>query len=262
MKHLFSPAGEAALLATMAAQPLLAFDFDGTLAPIVARPDDARVPMPVAQRLQRLAERLTVVIITGRRLDDVEHRLLFKPAHIVGNHGAEDPADADAAVPGEAPGGPATRALDGLRGRLQQALPQLAAAGVTLEDKGASIALHYRLARDRALAQRSLQQLLQPLEPGLRRFSGKMVENIVAAAAHDKAQALARLQRRYGAAAAVFVGDDVNDEPVFARGEPSWLTVRVGRDDPGSQARFFLDSPIELPLMLDRMLQALAPGPG
>jgi trehalose 6-phosphate phosphatase len=55
----------------------------------------------------------------------------------------------------------------------------------------------------------------------------------------------------------VFVGDDVNDEPVFARPEPSWLTVRVGQDDPMSQARYFLDGPADLPRLLDRMLEAL-----
>ena len=57
MRHLFTPEGEAALAATMARRPLLAFDFDGTLAPIVARPDDARVPAAVEHRLERLAPR-------------------------------------------------------------------------------------------------------------------------------------------------------------------------------------------------------------
>jgi hypothetical protein len=102
MKRLFTPEGEAALTDTMRRQPLLAFDFDGTLAPIVARPDDARVPPAVAHRLQRLAGRLPVAIVSGRRVQDVRRRLLFAPWRIVGNHGAEDdghsPADRDAAA--------------------------------------------------------------------------------------------------------------------------------------------------------------------
>ena len=65
MKRLFTPEGETALADTMRRQPLLAFDFDGTLAPIVARPDDARVPPAVAHRLQRLASRLPVAIVSG-----------------------------------------------------------------------------------------------------------------------------------------------------------------------------------------------------
>ena len=50
------------------------------------------------------------------------------------------------------------------------------------------------------------------------------------------------------------IGDDVNDEPVFERNEPSWLTVRIGHDIVGSKARWFLHGPAELPTMLDRML--------
>jgi trehalose 6-phosphate phosphatase len=253
MKHLFSTEGDAALLATMAAWPLLAFDFDGTLAPIVARPDDARVPMGVAQRLQRLAARLPVAIISGRRVDDVRDRLQFVPAHIIGNHGAEDPMVGLDEF--------AVAALQGLRERLRDRhQAALADAGVWVEDKGASLALHYRLARDREAALAAIAHALDDLDPGLRVFGGKMVSNIVAQEAPDKAEALARLTQRCRAEAALFVGDDVNAEPVFARGESRWLTVRVGRDDPTSKARFFLSSLAELPLMLDRMLAAM-PGP-
>jgi trehalose 6-phosphate phosphatase len=71
--------------------------------------------------------------------------------------------------------------------------------------------------------------------------------------APDKAQALSRLVARCGAPAALFVGDDVNDEPVFARREPSWLTVRVGRDDPATKAMYCLDGGIQIVTLLDRI---------
>jgi trehalose 6-phosphate phosphatase len=70
----------------------------------------------------------------------------------------------------------------------------------------------------------------------------------------DKGDALASLVRRSGAGAAVFVGDDVNDEAVFMRPEPHWLTVKIGREDPLSRAMFFLDSDAELAVMLQKML--------
>ena len=79
MRHLLSARGEAALAALMRRRPLLAFDFDGTLAPIVARPEDARVPAAVAARLAVLALRLPVAIVTGRAIGDVRHRLGFEP---------------------------------------------------------------------------------------------------------------------------------------------------------------------------------------
>ena len=246
MKHLFSPEGDAALAATMALQPLLAFDFDGTLAPIVARPEEARVSIAVSWRLDQLARRLPLAIVSGRSVDDVRARLSFTPGFIVGNHGAEDPL--------AAPSTSAPAALDGIRARMHPQLHLLDAAGVTVEDKYHSIALHYRLARDRVLALGVIERLLDSPGPGVHVFGGKQVVNIVAANAPDKADAVARLAQRCGARSVIFIGDDINDEPVFARAEPSWLTVRVGRDDPTSQARFCLESSGEVASMLDRML--------
>jgi trehalose 6-phosphate phosphatase len=248
MKRLFTPEGEAALQDTMRQRPLVAFDFDGTLAPIVARPADARVPAPVAHRLQRLAGRLPVAVVSGRSVHDVRRRLLFTPWRVIGNHGAEDEADAGAGSGAELMPARALLALHG---------GALRAAGVTVEDKALSIALHYRLASDTAAAQQAIDAVLDTLPPGLAVFGGKMVVNLVAARARDKADAVAALVTASGAPAAVFVGDDVNDEPVFARNEPSWLTVRIGQDDPHSQAQWFLDGPAELPHLLDRMLETL-----
>jgi trehalose 6-phosphate phosphatase len=98
MQHLFTPAGEVALAATLLRRPLLAFDFDGTLAPIVARPDDARISQAVSARLKSLAAQLPVAIVTGRAVADVRGRLGFEPRFIVGSHGAEDGLDASAAA--------------------------------------------------------------------------------------------------------------------------------------------------------------------
>jgi len=253
MKRLFTPEGEAALQVTMQQRPLLAFDFDGTLAPIVARPGDARVPAAVAHRLQRLAGRLPVAVVSGRRVHDVRPRLLFTPWRIVGNHGAEDEAEQASAAP--------VVDLTPARVQLEAFAAGLRAAGVVVEDKGLSLALHYRLASDRDAAQRVIDDVVNALPPSLAVFGGKMVVNIVAAKARDKADAVAALVAASGADAAVFVGDDVNDEPVFARPEPTWFTVRVGQDDPNSQARYFLDGPADLPRLLDRMLEALPGAP-
>ncbi len=251
MKHLLLPEGVAALTAQIRRRPLLAFDFDGTLAPIVARPDDAKVPMPIARRLKLLAERLNVAVISGRRVADVRTRLHFNPTYIVGNHGAEDP--------GLPPRQGATSAMDGFRVRLHAVRDMLDRAGVVIEDKGASVALHYRLARDRQAASALIAEVLASLDPDLRSFGGKFVVNVVERASNDKAQALEVLVDRCKADCALFVGDDINDEPVFARHDPSWLTVRVGRDDVQSQAQYFIDSVSEMPTMLEIMQAALMP---
>jgi trehalose 6-phosphate phosphatase len=249
MRHLFSAEGEAALVATMARRPLLAFDFDGTLAPIVARPDDARVPVAVELRLERLSRLLPLAIVSGRRVDDIRTRLSFTPQYIVGNHGAEDPWR-----PQEASASP----LDGVRDRLAEDAESLRKAGVTVEDKRQSIALHYRLSRQRARALEAVNRVAGTLPPGLRAFGGKLVMNIVVEDAPDKAAAVASLVERSGAQAAIFLGDDLNDEPVFAYAPPDWLTVKVGRDDPASRAMYYLDSFSEVATLLERILSILS----
>lgn len=254
MRHLFTSDGELALGAVMRLAPLLAFDFDGTLAPIVARPDDAHVPPAVSQGLAQLAEDLPVAVITGRSVADVRPRLGFHPRYVIGNHGGEDPE--------VGPPSCASQALDALRHRIALHAESLIDAGVEVEDKQYSLALHYRLAPDVGAALMCIEELLQGIDPALKRFGGKCVVNIVGPGLPDKGDALATLLRRTHAGAAVFIGDDVNDEAVFMRAEPHWLTVRIGRDDPLSRAMFFLDSDAELVSVLHRMLALRGKGVG
>ncbi len=258
MQHLFTSDGEAALAAALRRQPLLAFDFDGTLAPIVARPEDARLSQAVSARLKALAAHLPTAIVTGRTVDDVRARLGFEPRYIVGNHGAEDPGQAPAAA---AQGLQLDRLRSRLQARLQARQAELDAAGVRVEDKGASFALHYRLSRQRERALALITDLLSPPDDAWRIFGGKMVVNVTARDAPDKAAALHALVARCGARCAIFAGDDLNDEPVFESSPPDWLTVRIGRDERLSRARFFLDSPAEVAMLLQRML-ALLPAIG
>lgn len=253
MLQLFTPEGEAALAAVMRRHPVLGFDFDGTLAPIVAHPDDARIPGPVAERLQALAALCPIVVVSGRSVEDLRGRLGFVPLHVVGSHGAEDPAGLEA----EAAASAHAAALQPLREHLHRHAADLAASGITLEDKRASIALHYRRARSPALARALLQRLLAPAPTGVRIFGGKRVFNATAHDAPDKARAMHELVRRCAADCALFAGDDVNDEPVFESAPADWLTVRVGRGRGGSHARFFIDGPQQMRELLDRALQAL-----
>ena len=128
---------------------------------------------------------------------------------------------------------------------------------MTVEDKGASIALHYRQAPDRARAIDAINSALDGLGVDLSVSGGKMVVNIVPARANDKAGALRSLVSRAGVDAAVFLGDDVNDEPVFEADEPGWLTICVGRELSNSRARYVLASPHDMPRLLDWMLAEL-----
>jgi len=247
LKPLLGPQGVAALTALVRAPALFAFDFDGTLAPIRPRPDDVHVSATIALRLEKLARARPVAIVTGRQIADVRERLGFTPSWIIGNHGAEDDGDPEAAAR-------AHGALDALRERLRAREDGLAGAGVLVEDKGQSLALHFRTAPDRAAASALIEEVLAGFTSTLHVFGGKLVYNAVAADAPDKAVAVQRLMERAGAHAAFFAGDDVNDEPVFAAARPDWVTVRIGCERRESAARWCVDGPHEMAGVLDRIL--------
>ena len=247
LRPLLGPQGLAALTVLVRSPALFAFDFDGTLAPIRPRPDDVHVSATIALRLEKLARVRPVAIVTGRQIADVRERLGFTPSWIIGNHGAEDEGDPEAATR-------AFHALDALRERLRARGAGLAGAGVLLEDKGQSLALHFRTAPDRAAASTLIEDVLAGFTSTLHVFGGKLVYNAVAADAPDKAVAVQRLIARAGVQAAFFAGDDVNDEPVFMAAQPGWVTVRIGCERRESAARFCVDGPHEMAGVLDRIL--------
>ncbi len=232
MRPLLTPEGMAALRAAMDKSALLAFDFDGTLAPIVDDPDTARPSAAVIEVMADLTRRHTVAIVSGRARDDVIARLGFSPQVVVGNHGADDErrhwsADTLAAVVA-------------WQDRLIANRSSLAHAGVTLEDKGESWTLHYRSAPDPSRARLEISRFIGDLHPRLRAFDGKCCVNIVAIESPDKGDAVERLAQDMRAACVIYFGDDVTDESVYQRHE-EWVTVHVGRDIAAREARFYLE---------------------
>ncbi|MCC6707839.1 MAG: trehalose-phosphatase [Gammaproteobacteria bacterium] len=250
MKHIFSADGKAALRRVIAHTPLLAFDFDGTLAPLVTNPQDAVMPLSVMRRISRLAALLPVAIITGRTVSDVSTRLGFEPRYVIGNHGAEGLEEQSRDL--------YRNVLDAPRALLALHQEQLREHGIQLEDKGLSIALHYRMARDRDEAAAWIRTLLAPIDAPLTLSFGKCVVNVTPAHAPDKGAALKRLVAMEGAAAAVFLGDDVNDESAFAVAERHWLTVRVGNPAMRSAAHYFLDDHAQVAVLLQDMIDLLS----
>lgn len=218
MKNILLPANGAALAEVVRVQPLLVFDFDGTLSPLVDRPDAAGL-RPETRALLRVAALLyPCAVVSGRRRADVAGRLEGIPlVAVIGNHGAE------------AGFGPVERSP---RPEVEAWLEALHAAlgampGVSIEDKDLSVAVHYRHAPERGAARRAIFGVARRL-PGARVFGGRTVVNVVPGDAHDKGDAVARLLPRANRRTAVFVGDDVTDEDAFRHRDVA-LGVRVGR---------------------------------
>jgi trehalose 6-phosphate phosphatase len=196
---------------------LLAFDYDGTLAPIVS--DPARAVMRPATRrlLVALTRRYPCCVISGRSQADAARLLKGIPLQeIIGNHGLE-PWDARQRF---------REQVEGWRPRLSQRLAQF--RGVRIEDKVFSIAVHYRHSRQKRLARSAIVAAAGTLGE-VRTIGGKQVINILPLGAPHKGIALERERARLGCDTAIYVGDDETDEDVFGLDQPGrLLSIRVG----------------------------------
>ncbi|HJV53976.1 MAG TPA: trehalose-phosphatase [Noviherbaspirillum sp.] len=249
MEALFSVAGRRRLDEFARPGLLCAFDFDGTLAPIVPRPEQARLPDAIRGQLVQLSELAPVAVITGRSLADIRGRLGFEPDFIVGNHGLEG-------VPGWEANAARHRALcDGWREQLARALPKLQDPGILVEDKRYSLSLHYRRACNADAASR-LAGLFRLLQPPPRVVPGKQVFNLVPPDAPHKGAALQQLMKAHGASRALYAGDDVTDEDAFRLPRREVLSIRI-EHAPHSAAEFFLAHPQDVALLLSELLSRL-----
>lgn len=257
MQHLLStPEGRRQLDAFATEGLLCAFDFDGTLAPIVQRPGDARLPDATRALLQELQRHAPVAVITGRSVADITPRLGFAPDLLVGNHGLEGVPGARAAAAAEY-----HRTVSaGWRGQLERLLAaEYPDPGVQVEDKQFSLSVHYRHAQAAERAAADLAPLLSSLDPAPRLVAGKCVFNLMPPGAGHKGTALEQLIDETAARSALFVGDDVTDEDAFRVQGRRLLAVRVEASD-NSAAPFYLHGIEEMGQFLGALRERLATG--
>jgi trehalose 6-phosphate phosphatase len=189
-------------MAPVAADPAssaVLLDFDGTLAEIVPRPELAAPAAGAAEAVAELAGRFGLVaVISGRPADEVAGLLGVDGVRYLGLYGLEA-----ASLPSEV----AARAVEAASG----------VAGAWVEDKGASVAVHYRQATDAARAHEELLRALRPVADasGLEAIEGKMVVELVPAGQPRKGGAVRLLLQEHRPRAAMYAGDDLADLEAF-----------------------------------------------
>lgn len=224
---------------------LVASDFDGTLAPIVSNPADAR-PLPTAaEALLALAglPSTSVMLVSGRALSTLrELSSMPPPVDLVGSHGAEFST------------GFAHHIDEELLNRIIAELTEIAATrpGVTVEPKLASVALHVRnaSAADGADALEAARAAARTWDAEV--TAGKAVLEF-AVITTDKGEAIDIIRDRDAATAVVFFGDDVTDEKAFRRMRNGDVGVKVGPGD--TLAGYRVDSPEDVVEALGYLLR-------
>lgn len=246
------PALDAALGRLAATEHLLvALDFDGTLAPFVDRPEDARALPEARLAVERLLEvsHTTVAFVSGRAVDSLQ-RASEAPAGVllVGSHGAEYRFDGvDAHPPLDADDTERVAALAQAFTTFTHDHP-----GTRIERKPAGFAVHTRgVDTDAAFtAEDAARRIVADVYPDATIRDGKDVLEFSVLSA-TKGDAILHLRDYTGATAVLYAGDDVTDEDAFKVLEGEDLALKSG--DGPTVAPFRVAEPIEVAAVLDRL---------
>lgn len=262
MEHLFAAWNDLSAACEAADRILVLADYDGTLTPIVSRPEEAVLSEETRNRLILLASvpKVTVGIISGRELIDVESLVAIGGLYYAGNHGLEVDGPGYRYVNPEAD---KTRPLfHDLAGKLRDALAGI--EGIVLQDKELSLSVHYRLvgAEREAEVERIVRGLVDPLAAAgrVRLNTGKKVWEIRPPVDWHKGKAVAVIRDEVIHEFSVeklltlFLGDDVTDEDAFkAVLPPDGWSVYVGTPPAASAAPYYLEDTAEVGELLYRL---------
>lgn len=233
--------GQLRRLAT-APELIVACDFDGTLAPIVDRPDDARILERSERALTALqqAPGVQVIVLTGRSLESLAAAGLAPDGWVLsGSHGAELSGPASLVGGGGSGVTPLTAeesaGLDALQRRLARIFGR--EPGVRLETKPYGVAVHTRQVRDPVRSDDILDAASRiGSQAGFGVREGKRVREL-SARRSDKGTALQEIRSRMPSAPVLFLGDDVTDEDVFVSLGIDDLGVKVGHGETAAAER-------------------------
>jgi len=228
----------------------LLLDFDGTLTPIARNRTKVRLQPSVRRVLRRLAAhpKVQVYVISGRSLASLRQVVRVPKVRLLGLHGWER---LGVTLPPEQ-----TRLVREAKRWLEQQLPP--SSGISLEDKGFGVGVHYRGAAPSAArrAKRCVFRALERFQPGIRLLEAKKSWELLPEAIRGKGattqELLTKVRNR---ALPIFIGDDVSDESAFAVLR-NGLAIHVGGWSQ-TKAKYWLRNPEEVREFLERLEAAI-----
>jgi trehalose-phosphatase len=267
---LFQCWGEVVKQVKEATHILLFLDYDGTLTPIAARPEMAVLSSRAREILKRISHHslFKLAIISGRSLSVIKALVGVENIAYVGNHGLEIECPLQhRQVQGYEKISfthPIAREIEPVLKSLEQRLRERLADidGVVIENKGFTLSIHYRLAKE--IAVKKIKKLsLEAIEYGdardkLQVTEGKKVLEMRPPIEWNKGKAIEWLLEIYETpgSLSVFAGDDLTDEDGFRVLQMvGGISIFVGEDKASSAADYYIDSPKQLYHWLGKLLE-------
>ena len=232
-------------------------DYDGTLTPIVSRPDKAVLADSTRAILRTLAAKMPVAILSGRELKDVRRRVAIDGIVYAGSHGF------DIAGPRGLRRQEATEFLPVLDEAEKELRGKLAGiAGALIERKCFSIAAHYRNVNESDFPKMErVASEIAARHRELRRIDGKKVYELLPNIDWDKGKAVLWLLEHLGLerpnARPIYIGDDRTDEDAFRALEQRGPGILVSEEPRPSAASYSLGNPSEVERFLHKLVAIL-----
>ncbi len=238
-------------------RPVVFLDYDGTLTPIVSRPEEAVLSEEMRRTVKSLSQYFTVAVISGRDLPDVRERMQIDQIFYAGSHGF-DIAGPEGWRLGHQQGEEFLPILDQSEKAIRERLRDV--QGAQVEHKKYSVAVHYRRVAKNEIpvVERAVNEIFS-LYPGLRKSHGKKVFEIQPDIEWDKGKAVLWLLKALDLSLMqylpLYIGDDVTDEDAFQVLKDKGIGVRVGTEPAeATAARYGLRDPEEV----QKFLKSLA----
>lgn len=262
MKYLFDAWEDFSNACLAASHVIFLTDYDGTLTPIVSRPENALISAEMKGRLTKLAKipKFSVGIVSGRGLEEVESMVGIDEIYYAGNHGLEIRGPGIDYINPEAE--QSIKVIDELAERFEELFRST--DGIIIQNKKLSMSVHYRLVKpeDEPMVETTVRTTVKSyIDNGkVRLFPGKKVWEIRPPIKWDKGKAVQSIQdlikkkEQKNDIQTVYLGDDTTDEDGFRVVQPpdGW-SIYVGPESMSSAADYYLKDTGEVGKLLQRL---------
>ncbi|MFH1478790.1 MAG: trehalose-phosphatase [Candidatus Omnitrophota bacterium] len=257
MKYLFQYWGSIYSRIERSRHIFLFLDYDGTLTPIVSRPQDALLRPGVKSLLKALRKRpnISLAIISGRSLKDVKSMVGIKGLIYAGNHGFEiDNFKTKISAPKTASIKLLFKKLEAI---LKQRLKNI--EGVKIENKIYTLSIHFRLVspKERKIVKDIFFNVIGPFlrSKDIRATSGKMVFELRPPVEWHKGKTVEAILKSNRTSLPIYIGDDTTDEDAFKVVEGKGISIFVGPKKSRSKAEYFLRDTDDVGVFLARLAE-------